>query len=130
VHQRDREREDNLKFECGRCAYCRGVNIVILNWLRPLLEGDQEVVKRSGRDEPVWVVIHKCMEATLGLSLYSYLFQSSKNAISFLLSLMFSLQQSWRKSEQNRFCIEAGCVGREMYTCVIKCSNSTKKIVA
>jgi hypothetical protein len=31
-------------------------------------------VKRSGRDEPMWVVIHMCMEATLGISLYSYLY--------------------------------------------------------
>jgi hypothetical protein len=31
-------------------------------------------VKRSGRDEPMWAAIHKCMEATLGLSLYSYLY--------------------------------------------------------
>jgi hypothetical protein len=31
-------------------------------------------VKRSGRDEPTWVIIHMCMEATLGLSLYSYLY--------------------------------------------------------
>jgi hypothetical protein len=30
------------------------------------------VVKRSGRDEPVWVVRHTCTEATLGISLYSY----------------------------------------------------------
>jgi hypothetical protein len=30
-------------------------------------------VKRSGRDEPIWVAIHKCMEATLGIFLYSYL---------------------------------------------------------
>jgi hypothetical protein len=51
-----------------------GVNIVILNWQRPLWEGDQEVVKRSGRDEPMWVVIHMCMEAMLGISLYSYLY--------------------------------------------------------
>jgi hypothetical protein len=29
-------------------------------------------VKASGRDEPMWVVIHKCMEAMLGISLYSY----------------------------------------------------------
>jgi hypothetical protein len=36
-------------------------------------QGDQEVVKRSGRDEPVWVVIYMCMEAMLGISLYSYL---------------------------------------------------------
>jgi hypothetical protein len=34
------------------------VNKVILNWQRPPWEGDQEVVKRSSRDEPVWVVIH------------------------------------------------------------------------
>jgi hypothetical protein len=31
-------------------------------------------VKRSGRDEPMWDVIHKCMEAMLGISLYSYLY--------------------------------------------------------
>jgi hypothetical protein len=36
--------------------------------------GDQEVVKRSGRDEPMWVVIHMCMEAMLGVSLYGYLY--------------------------------------------------------
>jgi hypothetical protein len=31
-------------------------------------------VKRSGTDEPMWVAIHKCMEATLEISLYSYLY--------------------------------------------------------
>jgi hypothetical protein len=31
-------------------------------------------VKRSGRDEPMWVVIHMCMEAMVGISLYSYLY--------------------------------------------------------
>jgi hypothetical protein len=41
------------------------VNIVILNWQRPPWEGHQEVVKRSGRDEPMWVAILKCMEAML-----------------------------------------------------------------
>jgi hypothetical protein len=39
------------------------VNKVILNWQRPLWEGDWEVVKRSGIDEPMPVVIHMCMEA-------------------------------------------------------------------
>jgi hypothetical protein len=34
---------------------------------------DQEVVKRSGRNEPMWVAINKCMEAMLGISLYSYI---------------------------------------------------------
>jgi hypothetical protein len=37
------------------------VNKVILNWQRPLWEGDQEVVKRSGRDESIRVAIHLCM---------------------------------------------------------------------
>jgi hypothetical protein len=43
-----------------------------LKLARPLWEGDEEVVKRSGRDEPIWVVLCMCMEATLGISLYSY----------------------------------------------------------
>jgi hypothetical protein len=35
-------------------------------------EGNLEVVKRSGRDESIQVVIiHLCMEAMLGISLYS-----------------------------------------------------------
>jgi hypothetical protein len=51
MHGRNREREGNEKLECGQCAHCRGANIVILNWQRPLWEGDQEVVKRSGKNE-------------------------------------------------------------------------------
>jgi hypothetical protein len=39
---------------------------------RSLWEGDQEVVKRSCRDESVQVVIHMYMETMLGISLYSY----------------------------------------------------------
>jgi hypothetical protein len=38
------------------------VNKVILNWQRPLWEGDQEVVKSSGKDEPMQVVIYMCMD--------------------------------------------------------------------
>jgi hypothetical protein len=50
-------------------------------------ERDQEIVKRSGRDEPVWVVIHMCMEATQRL--YLSLSQTSKIAMVSLLSFMF-----------------------------------------
>jgi hypothetical protein len=57
------------------------VNIVILNWQRPLREGYQDVVKRSGRDEPVWAAIHKCMEATLGICQYSYLYLKLAKAL-------------------------------------------------
>jgi hypothetical protein len=31
------------------------------------------MVKGSGRDEPVWVVIHMCMKTKKGISLFSYL---------------------------------------------------------
>jgi hypothetical protein len=55
----------NPKLESVWCAYCRGANM-------SLWEGDWEVVKRSDRDEPIWVVIHLCMEAMVGISLYSY----------------------------------------------------------
>jgi hypothetical protein len=68
------------------------VNKVILKWQRPLWDGDQEVVERSGRDGLMWVSIHKCMETTLGI----FLSQTSKSIISFLLSPMFSLQQNQR----------------------------------
>jgi hypothetical protein len=67
-------------------------------------------VKRSGRYEPVWVVIHMCVEAMLGISLS--LSQTSKNDMSFSLSLMFSLQQNWRRGKKG-FCLEVRGVGGE-----------------
>jgi hypothetical protein len=59
-------------------------------------------VKRSGRDEPMWVAIHMCMEAMLGISLYSYLYLKLAKAMSFLLSPMHSLQQNQRTRGWNR----------------------------
>jgi hypothetical protein len=53
---------------------CKYNNLKLYLSLRLLWEGDQEVVKRSGRDEPMWVAIHMCIEAMLGISLYSYLY--------------------------------------------------------
>jgi hypothetical protein len=47
-------------------------NIVTLKGHRSIWEGDWELVKRSHRNESIWVVIHMCMEALLGISLYSY----------------------------------------------------------
>jgi hypothetical protein len=46
--------------------------MVTIKQQRSIWDGDWEVVKRSGRDESVRVVIHLCMEAMLGISLYSY----------------------------------------------------------
>jgi hypothetical protein len=87
--RRDREREGNLKLKCGRGAPCRGEYIVTLNWQKPLWEGDQEVVKRSGRDESIWVVIHMFMEAILGISLYSYLYLKLAKMLCFSYLLYF-----------------------------------------
>jgi hypothetical protein len=75
------------------------------------LEGDREVVKGSSRHEPIQVVIHMCIEAMLGICLYSYLYLKLAKMMSFLLSLMFSLQQNWRAREWNRFCLEARRMG-------------------
>jgi hypothetical protein len=73
------------------------VNIVILNWQRPLWEGDQEVVKRSARDEPMWVVIHMCMEAILGISLCSYIYLKLAEMICFSYYLLCFLVNKIRE---------------------------------
>jgi hypothetical protein len=73
VHGKNKEKEGKLKPESVCCAHCRGASIVILNWKRPLWEGDWEVVKGSDRGESMWVAIFMCMKAMLGISLYSYL---------------------------------------------------------
>jgi hypothetical protein len=85
--------------------------MVILNCQRQLKK-DMGRELESGekirlRDEPMWVVIHMYMEAMLGIFLYSYLYlKLAKNAMSLLLSLMFSFQQNQRIREWNRFCLE------------------------
>jgi hypothetical protein len=81
-------------------------------------------VKRSGRNEPMWVAIHKCMEAMLGISLGKYFYLKLAKELFFLLSLMFSLQQNTRTRGWNRFCLEAGGRGLQiMCTYVSKCKN-------
>jgi hypothetical protein len=108
MHGWKRDREGNLKLKCGCCAHCGGANKVILNWQRPLWVGDQEVVKRSDRDEAMWVAIHKLMIASLGICLHTYLYVKLAKTLSFLLSPMFCRQQNQRRRGQNRFCLEAG----------------------
>jgi hypothetical protein len=64
-------------------------------------------VNRSARDEPIWVIIHKCMETRQGISLYSYLHLKLAKMLFFFLSYMFYLQQNWRTRGKNRFYLEA-----------------------
>jgi hypothetical protein len=81
-------------------------------------------VKRSGRDEPIWVVIHMYMETTQGISMYSYLHLKLAKMLFFFLPYMFFLQQSWRTRGWNRFCMEVvGEVAQIMYTHASKCKN-------
>jgi hypothetical protein len=46
----------------------------------------------------MWVAIHMCMEAMLGISLYSYLYlKLAKNAILLIISYVFSSTASENK---------------------------------
>jgi hypothetical protein len=56
-------------------------------------------VKRSGRDEPMWVAIHMCMEVMLGISLYSSIFISNlqKHFVFFIIAYVFSSTKSENK---------------------------------
>jgi hypothetical protein len=111
------------------------VNIVILNWQRLLWEGDQEVLKRSGRDEPIWVVIHMCLEAMIGISLYSYFYiKLEKKCYVFLIIsyILSSIKSEKKRAEQ----VLPGSRGGEwvvgevaeiMYIHVSKCKNDKIK---
>jgi hypothetical protein len=80
-----------------------------------------EVVKRSGRDESLWVVIHICMETTQGISLYCYPYLKLAKTPCFSYYLLcFFLQQNQRTRVQNRFYPEVGEEGlgpNNVYTC-------------
>jgi hypothetical protein len=39
MHRRDKAREGNQKLGYDGCAHCIRMDIIILNWLRPLWEG-------------------------------------------------------------------------------------------
>jgi hypothetical protein len=75
--------------------YCRGTNKVTLNWKRPLWESDQEVVKRSGRDEPIHIAMHMCMEAMLGISLHSFLYFKLANMLCLFFLLFICAYNVW-----------------------------------
>jgi hypothetical protein len=63
---------------------------------------------RSGRDKPIQVVMHVCIEAMLGISLHRYLSQTSKSSMSFLLllCLLFNKiawkQEGWEGEDGDR----------------------------
>jgi hypothetical protein len=82
------------------------------------MEGDWEVVKRSGRDEPMWVVIHFCMEAMLGISLYSYLYPKlAKHYVFLIISYVFSSTKPENKRAEQVLPRSRGVVANNVYTC-------------
>jgi hypothetical protein len=54
-------------------------------------------VKRSGRDEPICVAIHMYLEATLGISLYSYSYLKLAKLAMFFFLYVFSSTKSENK---------------------------------
>jgi hypothetical protein len=77
-------------------------------------------VKRSGRDEPMRIAIHKCMEAMLRISLYSYLYlKLAKMLCLFYYLLSFLFNKIGEKVGEK--------VARTMYTHVSKCKNNKRK---
>jgi hypothetical protein len=86
-------------------------------------------VKRFGRDEPMWVVIHICMEAMLGLSPYRYLYFKLAERMFFsyyLLCFLFNNiqeQEGGTGSAWKRRAGQGGEVAQTMYTHVSKCKK-------
>jgi hypothetical protein len=58
-------------------------------------------MKRSGKEKPIWVVIHICMETTLRISPYSYLYLKLAKTLCFSYYLyVFSSTKSEKKREE------------------------------
>jgi hypothetical protein len=82
-------------------------------------------VKTSGRDEPIWVVIHICVEIAQGISLYSYPYL--KPVKPYVSLYVFSSTKSEKKRAEQVLPGGWGmgdCV-QIMYTHVSKCKNDT-----
>jgi hypothetical protein len=56
--------------------------------------------KRSGRDEPMWVAMHKYMKAMLGISLYSYLYPKLAKTLRLSYYLLCFLFNKVREQER------------------------------
>jgi hypothetical protein len=126
-------KEGNLKLESVWCVHCRGVNKVILNLQRSLWEDVREVVKRSGRDEPIQVVIHMCMEAMLEISLYSYPYLKLAKMLwisyYFLCFFFNKIGEEGRTSSAWKQGVAGmgGEMAQTMHTHMNKCINSQRK---
>jgi hypothetical protein len=65
-------------------------------------------VKRSDRDEPMWVAIHMCMEAMLGISLYNYLYLKLAKTLCFLIISYVFASTKLENKRADSFCLKMG----------------------
>jgi hypothetical protein len=79
---------------------CRNLKLAGTTMGRGLRRSEE----RSGRDEPIEVVIYRCKETTQGNSLCSYLFLKLAKMARFSSSLLFLFLQNQRTRGWNRFC--------------------------
>jgi hypothetical protein len=77
----------NLKLECGWCASWWEYSNLKLT--EATMGRVQEVVKTSGRDKPMWIAIHRYMEATLGVYLCRYLYPKLAKMLCLSYYLLF-----------------------------------------
>jgi hypothetical protein len=88
-------------------------------------------MKRSGRDEPIWVAIHKCMEAMLGISLYSYIYLKLAKTLClsyYLLCFLFNKIGEKQEGTVSAQKTVGGCGGRRWPKQCIHVSVNVKMI--
>jgi hypothetical protein len=105
------------------CSLCRS-EYSYLNLTKATMGRDQEVVKRSGRNEPIWVSIHIYMVTMIGNSLYTYLYlKLAKNTMfSYYLScFLFNKIREQEGRTDSAWKWEG--VAQIMYIHVSKCKN-------
>jgi hypothetical protein len=87
-------------------------------------------VKRSGRDEPIWVVIYKCMKTTQKVSLQSYPYLKLPKPPCFsyyLLCFYFNKIREQEGGTGSAQKVGGGRVAQTMYTRISTCENDKIK---
>jgi hypothetical protein len=80
---------------------------------------DYEVLKRSGRDEPMWVEMHMYMVAMLGISLNSYLYLKLAKMLGFSYYFCFLFNKIGEEGRTGYAQYWGACRGgpNNLYTC-------------
>jgi hypothetical protein len=85
--------------------------------------------ERFGRDEPIWLALHMCIEAILGIPLHSFLYlKLTKYYVFLIISYLFSSTKSENKKAEQVLSGSVCGMGelvQTMYTYVSKCKNDT-----